>query len=104
MTADSAKSPWRLALLCALALGVCVLLGVEASRASQEMRSLHGELQSQRIQHDRLLAEHSRLLLERAALASHRSVDLLAEQQLGMRFPQTVGSLGDRRGLGGKGD
>ena len=39
---------------------------------------------------DELLAEYSRLLLERSMLSSYENVDQVAEGELSMRFPEAV--------------
>jgi len=86
----------------ALSLGVLpliavfgLLVGVIASgitliKGAQELRSLHTALdQSQKAQ-DRLLAEHSRLLLERSTFAGLQTVEVVATQELQMVFPEEI--------------
>jgi cell division protein FtsL len=51
------------------------------------MRGLYQELDLVQRQQNELLAEHSRLLLERGARASLNEVELAAEQELEMYFP-----------------
>ena len=70
-----------------------VVSGVEVARGVQEVRTLHGELEASRRAQDALMAEHSRLLLERSALASYQNVERLAESELAMRFPDRVERL-----------
>jgi cell division protein FtsL len=92
-----------------LLVGVLVYLGIAASgvgvaRLSQETRALHMALELDQREQDRLLAQYSRLLLERSTLAAYQHVDDIAEQRLGMRFPEqvervaAVDGLGDGRG------
>ena len=73
-----------------LALVLLVGSGIQVTRSTHEVRRLHAALQdAQRIQ-DEGLAEHSRLLLERAALAAYQNVEWLAESRLQMQFPHRV--------------
>jgi cell division protein FtsL len=81
---------WQLVVVAAVLLGASVAQGMQIARQSQEIRAAYAQLQQNQQQQDRLLAEHSRLLLERAALASYNSVDRLAEYELNMRFPETI--------------
>jgi len=72
------------------ALLALVASGIQVAHSTHEVRRLHAALQdAQRIQ-DEGLAEHSRLLLERAALAAYQNVERLAESQLSMQFPHKV--------------
>ncbi len=82
--------PWRGVVLGFVLLGVCVFFGVQSAKQSQEIRSLYSQLQQDALAKDALLAQQSRLLLERGALKSFNSVDRLAEDKLGMRFPETI--------------
>jgi cell division protein FtsL len=64
--------------------------GVGIASVSQDMRDIVMALdQSQRAE-DELLAEQSRLLLERSTLSSYQNVDRVAEHQLLMQFPELV--------------
>ena len=58
-----------------------------------EVRGLHGQLEQVRAAEAALMAEHSRLLLERSALAAYQNVEHIAETQLDMRFPGHVEHL-----------
>jgi len=82
--------PWRGVLLGCVLLGICVIFGVQSARQSQEIRSLYSQLQQDALAKDALLAQQSRLLLERGALKSFNNVDRLAEDKLGMRFPESI--------------
>jgi cell division protein FtsL len=76
-------------------LGVLLLLGItisgiQVAHQAQLARQLFAAQEQGRADHDELLADHSRLLLERSALSSYQNVDQIAEDQLAMRFPDTV--------------
>jgi cell division protein FtsL len=64
--------------------------GIQVALVSHEVRRLHGELEAAQRAQDEHLAEHSRLLLERSALAAYQNVERLAEEELAMGFPDTV--------------
>ena len=64
--------------------------GIGVSRLSQETRALYFALEQNQRAQDQLLAQYSRLLLERSTLASYQNVDEFAGQHLGMRFPEQV--------------
>lgn len=82
--------PWRGVLLGFVLLTVCVVFGMQSAQQSQEIRSLYSQLQQDALAKDALLAQQSRLLIERGALKSFNSVDRLAEEKLNMRFPETI--------------
>lgn len=78
-----------------LLIGVLVYLGIAATgigvaRSSQETRALYYALEQDQRAQDQLLAQYSRLLLERSTFASFRNVDEVAARRLGMRFPEKV--------------
>ncbi len=76
-----------------LALGLTVaaaLSGVQVVFTAHELREVHRQLETTRHQQDRLLAEHSRLLLERGALAAYQHVERVAGAELDMQFPNEV--------------
>ena len=64
--------------------------GIAVTGKTQEMRNLFATLTANQSRQDRLLQEHSRLLLERGALVSYQNVDRVAEEVLAMRFPEQV--------------
>jgi cell division protein FtsL len=64
--------------------------GVLIASQSQQMRELVMEMERSQQVEDALLAEQTRLLLERSTLASFQQVDDIAEAQLNMRFPELV--------------
>lgn len=78
-----------------LLAGVLVYLGVSASgvwvaAGSHHARQLFVQLERGQRSQDELLAEYSRLLLERSMLSSYENVDQVAERELQMRFPESV--------------
>lgn len=77
------------AVLLALLISV-VASGLLVVQRTHEVRQLHKGLEAARQRQDRLLDEHSRLLLERGALSAYYNVERLAETDLGMRFPDQV--------------
>ena len=79
----------RLGLILALFPGV-VASGTQVVFTAHQLREIHGLLEATRHRQDRLLAEHSRLLLERGAVAAYQHVERVAEVQLNMRFPNEV--------------
>ncbi len=77
---------WTLLIL----LVAAVASGIQVARQTHEVRRLYADLQAaQRVQ-DELLADYSRLLLERSTLAAYQNVERLAQAQLAMQFPDTV--------------
>jgi len=73
-----------------LVYGLVAATGLAVAAFSQSVRSLHVELESAQRSQDELLAEYSRLLIERSMLASYHNVDQVAEGKLAMTFPETV--------------
>ncbi|MCB1683609.1 MAG: cell division protein FtsL [Pseudomonadales bacterium] len=73
-----------------LALALLMASGIQVARSTHEVRSLHAQLQKAQRTQDDGLAEHSRLLLERAALSAYQNVERLAETELHMQFPHNV--------------
>lgn len=74
-------------------LGVGLLLAtvataVQVTLQAEAARDMARALDAAQKQKEHLLAERSRLLLERGALAAYQNVDRVAESELGMRFPQ----------------
>ena len=64
--------------------------GLALVRGGTIMRALHSELDQLQTRQHRLMAEYSRLLLERSSFASLQTVETVATQELRMRFPQTI--------------
>ena len=57
------------------------------------MRSLYSALGEVQREQDGLLEEHSRLMLERGTLGSMQNIEVVAQDELGMHFPDTVGQV-----------
>lgn len=72
------------------ALAVLAGSGLQVARVTQQVRELHADLEAAQAAHDEALARHSRLLLERSALAAYQKVEQLAEERLAMTFPDRV--------------
>lgn len=84
------RPAWQwLAAAGAIYAGIAVS-GVWIAATAQNVRGLFVALQHNQAQQDALLAEYSRLLIERGTLSSYQNVDQIAERQLAMRFPETV--------------
>lgn len=81
---------WRGVFAGSVVLIVCVALGVQVASQSQRMRALYSQLQQGQEAKDGLLAERSRLLLERGALNSYSAAETMAREKLDMRFPETI--------------
>ena len=78
-----------------LGLGLAVYVGVALTGlwiawSSQTVRALHVDIESVQREQDALLAEYSRLLIERSMLGSYQNVDEVAERRLSMNFPEAV--------------
>ena len=71
-------------------IAAVVASGLQAVSVAHRHREVHGLLEETRNYQDLLLAEHSRLLLERGALAAYHHVERVAEAELDMRFPDDV--------------
>jgi cell division protein FtsL len=77
---------WLLLALLAAVVGS----GIQVALVSHEVRTLHADLQAAQRAQDELLAEYSRLLLERSTLASFQIVERVAQSELAMQFPESV--------------
>lgn len=66
------------------------LSGVWIASLGQDVRGLFIALEQNQRAQDALLAQYSRLLIERGTLSAYQNVDQVAEQQLTMRFPELV--------------
>jgi len=71
----------------ALYLGIAVS-GLYVAAGSQNMRALFQEMSDNQKYRDSLLAEHSRLLLERGTYSTYQNFDRVAEVHLNMKFPE----------------
>jgi cell division protein FtsL len=84
-------SPHLKWLTCALTVYVFIAVsGVWIASTAQDVRSLFVSLERNQNEQDALLAEYSRLLIERGTLSSYQNVDQIAERELAMRFPEAV--------------
>ena len=92
---ELAVSSWRRVALGGFLLLICTVLGVQIAQQSQEMRSVYTQLQQDQLAKDALLAERSRLLIERGALQSYNSVERLAKEKLSMQFPETINRVAE---------
>jgi cell division protein FtsL len=78
-----------------LAVAGAIYVGIAASgvcvaAVAQDVRGLFVTLANNQSRQDELLAQYSRLLIERSTLSSYQNVDQAAERQLAMRFPESV--------------
>ena len=72
-----------------LAVGMgAAVSGMQVAAQAQDMRQAFRALSSAQERRDALLAEYSRLLLERGMLSSYRNVGDTAANALAMRFPE----------------
>jgi len=74
-------------------LAAITISGLGRVNAAHDMRGLYGGLGDVQRQQDRLLEEHSRLMLERGALTSMQNIEAVAQSELGMQFPDEVGQV-----------
>ncbi len=81
-----------LVLATTLYIGIAVT-GLYVAAGSQEMRALFQQMSDNQKYRDSLLAEHSRLLLERATHSTYQNIDRIAETQLHMKFPEQAERL-----------
>ena len=61
--------------------------GLQTAQQSAERRELFQRLSASQDREDEHLREYRLLLLERATLAGYQNVEVIAKDQLGMRFP-----------------
>ncbi len=73
-----------------VAIGISGLVTVATAH---EMRGLYSRLGDVQREQDRLLEEHSRLMLERGALGSMQNIEKVAASELGMQFPEDIGQV-----------
>lgn len=87
---------WRTLAWCALfatLLLTVVVSGLKTVAAAHEMRGLYGSMAEVQREQDRLLEQHSRLMLERGTLGSMQNIETFAQTELGMEFPEQVGEI-----------
>ena len=65
----------------AVLLGVIVYSGLRTVAAAHDMRGLYSSLTQVQREQDRLLEEHSRLMLERGTLGSMQNIEVVAQTQ-----------------------
>lgn len=75
------------------ALVAAVASGIQVAHQSHEVRRLHARMQTLHRTQDELLAEYTRLLLERSTLSAYQNVERIAQAELAMQFPETVERL-----------
>ncbi len=67
--------------------GAIVISALGVVYASHQTRLLFGELEQARLEHDRLLEQRGRLLLERSAFSAYSRVEAVAVDALEMQAP-----------------
>ena len=82
-------SRWHLLVVLVITVSL-ISSGLALVQAAQSMRALHSQLDQLQTRQHRLMAEYSRLLLERSSFASLQTVETVATQELRMQFPQTI--------------
>ena len=85
-------SRWQILILLALTFSVAAS-GLALVDSAQQMRSLHSGLDTLQSKQDRLMAQYSRLLLERSAFAGLQTVEIVASEELNMRFPRKIEAI-----------
>ncbi len=80
----------RLFVIWLVTLLAVVASGVQVAFTTNESRKLHVALEEAQRSRDEAAEVQSRLLIERATLGAYYNVEATAEQQLGMRFPETI--------------
>ena len=93
--ADRQRAVFWLVAAAVVYVGVA-LSGVWIASLGQDVRGLFIALEQNQQTQDALLAQYSRLLIERSTLSSYQNVDQVAEQQLTMRFPEIVERVPER--------
>ena len=83
------RSELWLAAVGAIFFGIAIT-GISIASFAQDVRSRFVALETNQRAQDALLAEYSRLLIERGTLSSYQNVDQVAARQLAMRFPELV--------------
>ncbi len=88
-TSGNAFAPRQFAVAIAIYVAIA-LTGLSIATLSQSVRNQHIALGASQRQQDALLAEYSRLLIERSMLSSYQNVDQVAEGRLAMAFPESI--------------
>ena len=84
------RPAWKWLAVAGAIYGGIAASGVSVAAVAQDVRGLFVTLAKNQSRQDELLAQYSRLLIERSTLSSYQNVDQAAERQLAMRFPETV--------------
>ena len=87
---EAVYSKWKGMRTGVLLLVLCIVFGVQSAYQSRRTRALYSQLQKDQVTRDGLLAQRSRLLIERGAMNSYNGTERLAKTELGMRFPETI--------------
>ena len=82
-----------LGVLLVLLMCACVATGLAITQQAQTVRGLYQGLAENQAQQDALLAERSRLLLERGSAAQLQNIEAVAEAELEMSFPQEIAGV-----------
>jgi cell division protein FtsL len=85
VSAKPASRSWYFGFV--LTLGAIALSGIAVVSGAHDMRTLYQQLGEVQREQDALLADHSRLMLERSARSSLQSIEEAARGELGMEFP-----------------
>ncbi len=88
MKRRSSTASWMLLGLATYA--AAAVAGVQTVRQANEMRTLFQRHADNQRTQDRHLREYRLLLLERQTFAGYQHVERIAEDELGMRFPDAV--------------
>ncbi len=83
---------WRWVFMVALLVAV-VASAIQVVHTAHSVRGLHAQLDQMASRYDAMLAENTRLMLEREALASYAHIERTASQELAMYFPDRVAPL-----------
>ena len=70
-----------------------VLSGLNVVDRAHLARELYQQIDTTQQRQDKLLADHSRLLLERGAITSMQNIEQIAESELGMEFPDHIAQV-----------
>ena len=89
----AADYPKRLLIAFIILLVLITVVGVTQVYQAQDVRRLYQQLSETQVEQDKLLAEHSRLLLEHSAHTSLSNVERHALEELQMQFPAEVSQV-----------
>ena len=86
-TVKSARREWVWVVTFVVTLMAIATSGLAVVNDAHETRGLYQALGETQQQQDELLADHSRLLLERGARSSLQNIEEVAQRELNMQFP-----------------